>query len=420
MLKRSEAKNMKSVAILGNMNNLGFIWMRYIRDLGYPVELFLFENDSSDGLQHFDPKNDTTNYQLYSESIYKTNIRNSLVSVSFLTELIYLLLKVRFNPLKLSAQYKKLFGFRKKISSADYVISMGIGPAFLYRFGKDVSLFYPYGLGVDNVGTDLIKQSIYSLNPFKSRLARFAQSVQIKALRKSDRNVVSDVGVNIKVMEKYDIPYVYDFLPLVYLEKDFADYDKVDDFVFFHHGRHYWVNDEGFDAETWQKRTKNTNLIIDGFKRFLELNPGTEARLRFVEYGKDFGKSKELVEKHGLEKYVDWCGLMGKNELLGSIKTSSVGIGEFYSTPDTHWGCAGWEILSMEKPLVQGGYFGEDNKQKYMSKGVFLANTAEEIANAMDVLYNDKSINMKMCKNAGEYYNGIHNKNHFLKFLADV
>lgn len=413
---------MKSVAILGNMNNLGFVWLRYIKELDYSVDLYLFENDCADGLSHFSPKNDTNNYHLYQRNIHQTNIKNGLVSVSLISELMFLALNAKFNPFTFFKKYKELKDFKKKIIKTDYVITMGIGPAFLSRFGRCVDLFSPYGLGVDNVETDLMNDSLRSSNFFRRTLAQYAQNKQIAALKKSRLNIISDLGLNASAMNKHDIPYNYDFLPLLYIEdgEELSKYAASNTFTFEHHGRHYWVNDEGYNDSSWRKRTKNTNLIIDAFKAFLDLNPNSNVKLKLVEYGKDVQSTKKLIEAYGLQDKVQWSGLLNKKELLKFIKTSTVGIGEFYSTPNTHWGCAGWEVLGMGKPLIQGGYFGEQNYDEYLSKGVLCANTAEEISNNMNKLYHNKISVKKMNINAYNYFKKYHNKDYFEKIINDL
>ena len=403
------------------MNNLGFVWLRYIKELGYSVDLYLFENDCAGGLSHFSPKNDTNNYHLYQNNIHQTNVKNGLVSVSSISEVLYLFFKAKFNPLSFFRKFRDIKKVKQQIINSDYVITMGIGPAFLARFERTTDLFSPYGLGVDNVETDLMIKSLASKNIFRRLIAQYAQKKQIDALKNSRVNIISDLGLNANAMKKHKIPYVYDFLPLLYIEEDreLAECTTSDTFTFVHHGRHYWVNDEGYDEVTWQSRSKNTNLIIEGFKLFLALNPSSNAILKLVEYGKDVKSTKALIKTYDMEDNVKWSGLLNKKELLMFIKTSTVGVGEFYSTPNTHWGCAGWEVLGMKKPLIQGGYFGKKRYNEYLSKGVLCANSADEIATNMTKLYKNEIFAKEMSDNAYSYFKHYHNKNYFEKIIND-
>ncbi|MDC9523851.1 hypothetical protein PSH55_22555, partial [Pseudoalteromonas sp. Angola-31] len=74
----------------------------------------------------------------------------------------------------------------------------------------------------------------------------------------------------------------------------------------------------------------------------------------------------------------------------------------------------------MGKPLIQGGYFGEQNYDEYLSKGVLCANTAEEISNNMNRLYHDKISVKKMNINAYNYFKKYHNKDYFEKIINDL
>ncbi len=410
---------MKSVAILGNMNNLGFVWMRYIQELGYKVDLYLFENDCSFGLEHFSPQNDCVAFDEYEENIHQTNIRNGLVSVTTIIEFFRFTFKYRFNPFKLVKAYSEFIKNKNKIVGADFVITMGIGPAFLLRFNRKVDLFFPYGLGVDNVETDLINNSAKSNNVFRRCLGRYAKQSQIKALKISKLNIISDLGLNAAAMEKHGIHYKHDFMPLLYIDQQFelSGYNKSASFSFIHHGRHYWVNDEGYEESVWQSRSKNTNFIVEGFYKFVTLNPDAKVKLKLVEYGKDVRQTKQLISKYGLDNYVEWSGLLNKEELLKYIKSSTVGVGEFYQTPDTHWGCAGWEVLGMGKPLIQGGYFGAANYNKFLERGVLLANSAEEIAINMERLYCDISLLDETSENAEQYFRRYHSTEFFKAVL---
>ena len=51
--------NKNKIAVLGNMNNAGFVLMRHLRDLGEDAHLLLYKNDGAGYSSHFSLESDS-------------------------------------------------------------------------------------------------------------------------------------------------------------------------------------------------------------------------------------------------------------------------------------------------------------------------------------------------------------------------
>ena len=411
---------MRKIAILGNMNNLGFIWLRYLIDAGCDADLFLYSNDGSDGLAHFAP--DFQNHQGIARSVHPTKIKNSLRSAHFVFEMIGLLYERKMNLLGFVRDVRQLRIDRARLLSYDLIITMGVGPLFLMRYGRAVDLFYPYAIGVDNVGTINVDELIKNSSLIKRLIGKFVQKRQVAALKKSRVNLTSDKGINVQVYNAHCIPHKVAVMPSVYLRHDLKKSQPIAkaelNLVF--HGRHYWVNDECFEPDQWVSRSKNTDFIIKALRIFKDKRPCSNVRLTLVEYGKDVDRTKDLIIELGLSEIVKWVPVLEEKQLQELISGCDAGIGEFYQTENTFWGCAGWEVLGAGKPLIQGGKLTDLSEREYSEKGVLLANNPEEIAEHMLRLFDSPGLAAELGVKARGYFETSHSGKHIIELLLGV
>ena len=105
------------IGYFGNMNNIGFTIVRYLRDLGYDIDLLLFDDE----LNHFLPYCDTFDLK------YQQFVRQlSWGSVGPLVKM----------PKE---------QIRHDIDVYDLTIGCGYAPAYFEKAGKKLDIFTPYG-----------------------------------------------------------------------------------------------------------------------------------------------------------------------------------------------------------------------------------------------------------------------------------
>ena len=105
------------VALVGNMNNIGFTMARYLRDRGVDAEVLLFDNEPA----HFHPSADSY------DDAYK----------DFCTTLTW------GNPTHWSRTADDTI--RRDLAKYHVVIGCGFAPAFCLRVGRPLDVFVPFG-----------------------------------------------------------------------------------------------------------------------------------------------------------------------------------------------------------------------------------------------------------------------------------
>ena len=68
-----------------------------------------------------------------------------------------------------------------------------------------------------------------------------------------------------------------------------------------------------FDLQTWSDNNKNNNLLIIGFKKFIEQFP-TKIKLFLSEWGPDLNSPK-LISDLSIKEYVEWLPLLPRSNI---------------------------------------------------------------------------------------------------------
>ena len=133
-------------------------------------------------------------------------------------------------------------------------------------------------------------------------------------------------------------------------------------FKIFSFMRHMWVFDSNnYDHQTWPDNNKNNNLLIIGFKKFIEQFPNRDIKLFLSEWGPDLNKSKKLISDLSINDYVEWLPLLPRSNVSYILsKYAQLAVGEFIISPYETWGSTCWECIALGVPFMQSINFSND------------------------------------------------------------
>jgi hypothetical protein len=318
------------IALIGNMNNNHFSILRYLVDLEIDAHLYLFMSE----INHFLPDNDTWEIDKY---------------------------KFRIHNLKCGSPIKDIFSFDfiefNQFRNYDILIGCGLSPFYLALLGIKLDIFIPYGSDLydypfhkfkmdspKNFLREIFGQML--LRKFQKKGIRLARKIVVFDFSKTYEVAINKLGVN---TQKLHIPMVFcENNAFVVLPK--AILDKLsrikNNFVIMQHSRQYWhASIDSANAEDM----KHNNLLIQAIGKLVE-NENHNIRCVFSEYGPDFNRSKELIQKLGLDEYFIWLPKMSRKLLLKIINEYvDIGADQFGGS---YFGGTGYEVLACGKPLM--------------------------------------------------------------------
>ena len=348
------------IAFVGNMNNNNFAIMRYFRDLGADAHLVLWADDGRGPLEHFVPENDTWEIDRWRPYIHRTDVENSVVTL--LGDL---------RKLQWPATRRGLF---RRLGGYDAYVGSGYAPAILARAGIRMDVFYPYGVGIENVGALVVKKYFESRSAPKRFVMGRVRAYQMAAIRNARHCLCADrCSLTQAAFAEIGAAPVPLAVPMVYnretpprgavpgrLGKILADIAKFD-LKILSHARQFWVREEGYSQDEWKSRCKYSDWLVRGFARFLGRFPAGKAVLMLVEYGKDVSATKALIAELGIGDRVMWLPKMNRKEILGLLSHCDAGVGQFGVDPGMIWGGTGWEVLAAGRPLLQTVNFTDED-----------------------------------------------------------
>ncbi len=302
------------VALIGNMNNNFFSVVRYLRDRGIDARLLLLNNEHP----QFHPSNDTfdLSYQNYTiqlgwgdgQSFYKMD--------------------------------------KEKIESDlreyDFIIGCNTVPAFLHKINRRIDIFATFGSDfyalpfIPSIPNPIRKLKYYcQYHTFHEAQRKGIQDACV--INKEDvlpfsRKIVKKLGVSSK-MYYFSQPAVYNKIfslnriKLYYNRSAwYHEFKRVRDnfdLVIFHHSRHIWK------TYVDEHSNKGNDILMRGVCKFIKDNPDIKVCLVLFEYGPDVAASKELVEKLGIKKNVQWFPMMPRKEILIGLSLADLVTGQF-------------------------------------------------------------------------------------------
>lgn len=122
------------------------------------------------------------------------------------------------------------------------------------------------------------------------------------------------------------------------------------DFLVFCPARQYWLE-------------KGNDILIGGFRKFIDGNPRISARLLLAKWGNDLAKSEKLIEDLGLKDFVEWLPLSPKPKLIELYNAVDVVadqfiLGSYGTTCPEAMACAKPVIIHLEHSFMLD-FFGE-------------------------------------------------------------
>ena len=108
------------------------------------------------------------------------------------------------------------------------------------------------------------------------------------------------------------------------------------DFLVYCPARQYWVE-------------KGNDILIRGFRKFMDGNPHISSRLFLAKWGNDLAKSEKLIQDLSLKNFVEWIPLSPKPKLIELYNAVDVVADQFILGS---YGTACPEAMACEKPVV--------------------------------------------------------------------
>mgnify|MGYP001545069594 CR=1 FL=1 len=371
------------IALVGNMNNNNFAILRYLRDLGEDAHLLLNKNDGTGTLAHFSPESDTWEIEKWSPYIHQTEIHDSNISILgnkmpynlvYYPRYIYKLLTDPSN----SSLYKPVTknSLNSTYKGYDAYIGSGLSPSILARVGINLDIFYPYGIGIENLGDRPTKKILNNSPLIKKAITKEIVRRQKQSIKSAKNCINSDLSLTKDTFEEINVPFLPWFSPMIYNNESKPSLDKLSpvlqktykdiatrDFTIIMHSRQMWVNPGEYSTDEWEDRSKHNEWLIKSFAQLLKTRKGHNCALYLLEYGPDVEASKVLCAELGIQENVIWLPKMTRKELMLILSWCDIGTGEFVTEHGCMWGGTAWETLASGKPLIQGLCFDENEFQ---------------------------------------------------------
>ena len=319
------------IALVDNMNNNFFASARYMRELGYEVDLYVIP----DAADHFHPRADTHQDVTQYEWVKVFPIPYKSVKTLF------------FGDSKLQIFHKY-----------DIVAACGYATALLQRAGITVDAFLPFGSDIyaapfGNFFPDTIsgrlKQAIYMACVGRHMRAAIqkASLIVTDLTNTTYRTALEQLGVT---ATDASIPIVYNRETPSQILNPYAG----SDFVVFSHTRQYWASniDDLPDFDQYLGWKRNDKLI----RAFASLVKTKEKAvlsplLVLFEYGPDVEASKQLIADLDIAEYVMWEEMQPRKDILPKAMFAHVGCDQFREGIPTRSGVA-FEFASIGVPLL--------------------------------------------------------------------
>lgn len=319
------------IGYFGNMNNIGFTIVRYLRDLGYDIDLLLFDDE----LNHFLPYCDTFDLK------YQQFVRQlSWGSVGPLVKM----------PKE---------QIRHDIDVYDLTIGCGYAPAYFEKAGKKLDIFTPYGWDIWGLtkAPDIwpLPHRWKWLKPYKLQ-RRGISKCSVFHMSPADEMYENQAGVLAPNAERWleGLPMVYtkeyDFNLQRQIEKRshwghlFREIREQCDFLIVYHSRHDWTRD------TSDPCNKGTAKLLKGFARFVKSNQNVRAHLITLEYGQDVAESRKLINELGIQNVVTWFPKMYRKDIIPALQLADIVCGQFENSWITYGAIN--EALTVSKPIL--------------------------------------------------------------------
>lgn len=364
--------NMK-IACIGNMNNMMFCLVRYLRERGYEADLFLVEE-----FDHFLPQADA-----YDDEYKKYTKQSDWYWDHW------------------NIKKEKM---REDMKGYNFIIANDRVPGYLYKAGLELDLFLPHG-------GDLIVLPFQSYKfgmPKKTDVGKIyftrCQRLGIVNAKNTIFDATNDVMEGIIDRLKLKGNRFFLLPPMLYINQyiegnlkkskfyeQFKDIRSKYNLVIFQHCRQMWTMDPK------AVEYKGNEILIKSFAKFLqsktsEVNPV----LVLFAYGPDLAASEKLVESLNISDRVLWMPLMSRKDLMAGIDMCDLAVGELGNSWLTYGSVV--EILTMKKPFI--GYREDERYLNHYAKlyPMASANTVDQV----EAIFHDYMERPEYYKTMGE------------------
>lgn len=432
----------RKIAIWGNMNNMGFALLRYLRDLGADAHLFQFSNDGQGALSHFRPEADTWAIDYWSAFLHRLPFPDSQVAALDAPLSWALAAKSRFGrlwskhtPTLSPVSRKSLFNL---VSNEDIIIGTGIAPAVLDRIDRRIDLFFPYANQIEYIESYDFVRTMATGN-LMSRLANAeVRRRQMNGVRRAGSIISFEQELAAAVLRPIGRQSLNLSCPMVYVEKYMpvappSDYCarafraiQESDISILHHARLLWRRPEQIAAESWRVEGKNNDWLFRAVANLKAQRQGVRVVVLVFEYGPDVGETRKLVDQLGISDSVIWLPLMARKEIMWLLDKIDVGIGEFYDYRGMIWGGTGWEVMASGRPLIQGFHFEEGEFAKtfgYEEPPFFKVRKQDDVLRHLCAVLDDRTKSERIgadCRDWFNTYNGVALAERWLSILAQT
>lgn len=375
-----------NVVCVGNMNNMLFGLVRYLRDRNINAHLVYLGNE----MPHFYPQHDTFNndFEKYCKQVKWGAIHTFL--------------------------HTSAKEIRKDIGEPEFIIATDDGIPFLNKAGYIIDIIFPAGTDL-TVKTTVFKRMKWYAKIINPGLYLFSLNY-LKGFKKSkciNQENTQKIYREILARLRFQDKSYYFGCPMVYLRnycfgQDNSNVDLLSKFIhtireknkliIFYHNRLNWTGN-GFSEE----HHKGTDVLIDGFAKFLEKYQRTDAHLVLLEYGHDIEATHDLVKKLNISDYVTFLQKSSRKDLLLCLMQADFGCGQFSS--GGLGGGTTWEVLAMGKPLLhyldesQVRFSGFDSPFPFIN-----VKTPDDICTVLSDFMQNPSKYQEVGKQAKEWY----------------
>ena len=355
------------IGILGNMNNMYFSLARYLADEGYDCDLLVFDSEP----EHFHPGADT----------FEAIPLNLTVKHLSWGDAAHFLIKQRQAATDLQPY--------------SFLIGNGTAPAFVHAAGRVLDLFIPYG-------EDLYQFPFVRLvHPLRQLPYLILAWHQMRGIRQASHLLFDKTSAGFdRIFQriKYKGTRIVSPPPLLYSKEYetalsqrqtdnpyFAALQKLrsgNELLVLQHARQLW---KPF-RDRWSM--KGNHHLIEGFAKFLTVNPSYSAKLLLFEYGVDVQRTKKLIDSLGIGEHVVWFPKTVRKNLMTFIQMSNVVVGELENPWNTY--CVMMETLVMNKPLIHNrddAYLTDAYPELYP---MFQAASAKDVYEAFQSILTNK------------------------------
>jgi hypothetical protein len=294
------------IGLFGNMNNMLFQVARYLRDANYDCTLFLFEE-----FEHFLPNSD----------VYDDEPKIKVVQLPWKKD----------NLEKTSSDV-----IAAAIKGFDYYIGTDIAPAFFFKAGYKLDIFYPHGSDLYEFPFPPFVNKVpmmwelenYFFGQYQFQGIHVAECIALdpseevyeKPLSKIKGNNFKRIG-SAPFLYKHQYTNGYEQLSDQYSR--FKTIRSQYDLILWQHISQDWSDRGPF------KINKGNGILIRGFADYIKQSPKADkAILILLEYGGDVEKSKAYIASLGISKQVMWISKMWRKDIMAALTQVDFGVGE--------------------------------------------------------------------------------------------